>query len=215
MTKTTIKDELDTYLEQNPETRFLEPLAPDINGILRGKRVGVEDFYKAFKNGLNFCGAASLMDSHGDTLETIPYGERDGDPDVKAFAVPGTLAPVPWAEVPTAQFMLEMSRLDGTPYPWDPRHVLRNAMKPLYDMGLNPVLATELEFYLVEHDGKNFIPKVPRIPGSDLPQGGAQFAMVEDLYEFDGFINELLSFCTQQNIPAGTALSEYSPDSSK
>ena len=72
-------------------------------------------------------------------------------------------------------------------------------------------MATELEFYLVEHDGKNFKPKVPRIPGSDLPQGGAQFAMMEDLYEFDGFINDLLRICKEQQIPAGAALSEYSP----
>jgi glutamine synthetase len=84
-------------------------------------------------------------------------------------------------------------------------------MKPLSDMGLQPVLATELEFYLVEHDGKKFIPKVPRIPGSDLPQGGSQYAMMEDLYEFDDFISDLLDICGEQNIPASTALSEYSP----
>jgi glutamine synthetase len=211
MASNELKLELDQYLEEHPETLFLEPLMPDINGILRGKRVSVDDFDKAFMNGLNFCGAATTLDSHGNTLETIPYGERDGDPDVKAFAVPGTLAPVPWAGVPTGQFLLEMTNLDGSPYPWDPRNVLRRAMQPLLDLGLTPVLATELEFYLVEHDGENFIPKVPRIPGSNLPQGGAQFAMLEDLYEFDGFINELMQFCARQNIPASTALSEYSP----
>jgi glutamine synthetase len=211
MARNELKQELDNFLKKHPETQFLEPLAPDINGILRGKRIGVDDFYKAFKNGLNFCGAATLMDSHGNTLETIPYGANDGDPDVKAFAVPGTLAPVPWAEAPTGQFMLELTNLDGASYPWDPRTVLRRAMQPIYDLGLNPVMATELEFYLVEHDGTNFKPLVPRIPGSDLPQGGAQFAMIEDLYEFDGFINDLLRICKEQNIPSGAALSEYSP----
>jgi glutamine synthetase len=211
MSKQDLKQELDQFLEKYPETQFLEPLIPDINGILRGKRIGVEDFKKAFGNGLNFCGASTLMDSHGNTLESILYGANDGDPDVKAFAVPGTLAPVPWASVPTGQFMLEMTRLDGSPYPWDPRTVLRRAMQPLYDLGLKPVLATELEFYLVEHDGENFKPQVPRIPGSDLRQEGAQFAMMEDLYEFDDFINDLLRICKEQGIPSGAALSEYSP----
>jgi glutamine synthetase len=84
-------------------------------------------------------------------------------------------------------------------------------MQPLYDLGLNPVLATELEFYLVEHDGEKFIPMVPRIPGSDLPQHGSQYAMMEDLYEFDDFINDLVDICDEQNIPSGAALSEYSP----
>jgi glutamine synthetase len=203
--------ELDRYLEQYPETRFLEPLMPDINGILRGKRIGVGEFGKAFGNGLNFCGAATLMDTHGNTLESIPYGANDGDPDIKAMAVPGTLAPVPWALAPTGQFLLQGTKLDGSPYPWDPRTILRQAMQPLYDLGLNPVLATELEFYLVEHDGEKFMPLVPRIPGSDLPQGGSQYAMMEDLYEFDDFINDLIDICALQNIPSGTALSEYSP----
>ncbi|MFB3078149.1 MAG: glutamine synthetase family protein, partial [Lysobacterales bacterium] len=211
MASQTVQRELSRYLEQHPETRFLEPLMPDINGILRGKRLGVDDFDKAFGNGLNFCGAATLMDSKGNTFDSIPYGNNDGDPDVLALAVPGSLAPVPWLKTPTGQFLLEMVELDGSPYPWDPRNVLRQAMQPLYDLGLQPVLATELEFYLVVHDGEKFIPRVPRIPGSDLPQGGAQFAMMEDLYDVDEFINDLLNICGEQNIPASTALSEYAP----
>jgi glutamine synthetase len=211
MASENLRQELDRYLEQHPDTRFLEPLMPDINGILRGKRVGAEDFGKAFGKGLNFCGATTLMDTHGNTLDSIPYGANDGDPDIMAMAVPGTLAPVPWAQAPTGQFLLEGVNLDGSPYPWDPRTILRNAMQPLYDLGLNPVLATELEFYLVEHDGEKFMPLVPRIPGSDLPQGGGQYAMVEDLYEFDDFINDLIDICGEQNIPSGTALSECSP----
>lgn len=206
-----LKEELDEYLEQHPETQFLEPLAPDINGILRGKRIGVDDFKKAFTNGMNFCGAAALMDTHGNVIDSISYGAHDGDPDVKAFAVPGTLAPVPWARVPTGQFLMELRNTDGSIYPWDPRAVLRHAMQPLDGLGLRPVLATELEFYLVEYDGETFHPRMPRIPGSDIPQEGAQFAMMEDLYEYDEFINDLLDVCRQQNIPAGTALSEYSP----
>jgi glutamine synthetase len=118
---------------------------------------------------------------------------------------------VPWATLPTAQVLLEMSNLDGSPYENDPRNVLRKALKPLGDMGLKPVMALELEFYLVEHDGERFVPKMPRIPGSDLPQGGMQYAMMEDLYEFDDFLTDLDTFCRAQNIPAGAALSEFSP----
>ena len=209
MATETVKQELDRYLEQHPGTSFLEPLIPDINGILRGKRLGVDDFYKAFGHGLNFCGSATLMDSQGRTLDSIPCGSSDGDPDVMALAVPGSLAPVPWAKTPMGQFLMEMVELDGSPYPWDTRNILRHAMQPLQELGLNPVLATELEFYLVGHDGDKFIPRVPRIPGSDLPQGGPQFSMIDDLYDVDEFINDLLTICGEQNIPANTALSEY------
>ena len=84
-------------------------------------------------------------------------------------------------------------------------------MAPLSDMGLKPVLALELEFYLVEHDGQRFQPRLPRIPGSDLPQPGMQYEVMEDLYEVDDFLMELNTICQEQNIPVGAALSEFSP----
>ena len=186
-----LKKELDDYLERYPETRFMEPVIADMNGILRGKRVGVDDLAKAFKNGVNMCAATTILDSFGNTFDNVPYGYRDGDPDCKAFAVPGTVAPVPWASQPTAQVLLEMINLDGTPYRNDPRNVLRRAWQPLKDLGLHPVMATELEFYLVKHDGERFQPHMPRIPGSDLPQRGMQYMMMEDLYEYDDLLSDL------------------------
>lgn len=211
MTSVDLKQELDAYLSAHPETRFMEPLIADMNGILRGKRVGIDDLGKAFKGGVNMCAATTILDTLGNTFESISYGINDGDPDAHAVAVAGSLAPVPWATLPTAQVLLEMVNLDGTPYENDPRNVLRRAMQPLYDMGLKPVLATELEFYLVEHDGTQFRPRMPRIPGSDLPQPGMQYSVMEDLYEVDDFLTDLVAICEAQNIPAGAALAEFSP----
>jgi hypothetical protein len=51
------------------------------------------------------------------------------------------------------------------------------ALQPLTDLGLHPVMAAELEFYLIEHDGIEFSPRLPRIPGSDLAQGGKQSSL--------------------------------------
>jgi glutamine synthetase len=204
-------EELARYLEAHPETRYLETLVVDMNGILRGKRAEKDDFYKLFGNGMNLCAATAILDSRGHTFASIPMGGADGDPDVKGLAVPGSLAPVPWVNLPTAQVLLEMHNFDGSPYPYDPRHVLRRALQPLRDMDLRPVMATELEFYLVEHDGERFQPRMPRIPGSRQPQPGLQYAMMEDLYEVDDFLADLDAICIAQNIPAGAALSEFSP----
>ena len=125
-----LKKELDAYLAARPETRFMEPLIADLNGILRGKRIGVDDFGKAFKNGVNMCASTTLLTTLGNAFLTIPYGLNDGDPDAKAFAVAGSLAPVPWATLPTAQVLLELVSLDGSPNENDPRNVLRRAMQP-------------------------------------------------------------------------------------
>ena len=45
------KSEIDAFREEHPEIQMLELMMPDINGILRGKRAGVEDIGKAFKDG--------------------------------------------------------------------------------------------------------------------------------------------------------------------
>jgi len=203
--------ELDDYLAAHPETRYLETLTVDMNGILRGKRAERDDFHKLFRNGMNLCAATAILDSRGHTFESVRFGVRDGDPDVRGVAVPGSLAPVPWLSLPTAQVLVEMHNFDGSLYPRDPRNVLRRALQPLSDLGLTPVLATELEFYLVEHDGERFHPKMPHIPGSREPQPGLQYAMMEDLYEVDDFLADLDAICIAQNIPAGAALSEFSP----
>jgi len=194
MTSVDLQKQLDDFLSAWPETRFMEPLIADMNGILRGKRVGVDDLGKAFKNGVNMCAATTLLDTMGNTFSGIRQGSRDGDPDVKAMAVPGTLAPVPWATLPTAQVLLEMINPDGSPLANDPRNVLRRALQPLAELGLKPVIALELEFYLVEHDGVRFHPRMPRIPGSDLPQPGTQYSVMEDLYEIDDFMTDLDAF---------------------
>ncbi len=211
MSSDTLKQELDAFMEAYPDTRFMDIFSPDLNGIPRGKRIPVGDFNKVFGKGANFCAASGLSNSKGKGSYNVTYGVNDGDPDIKSVAVAGSLAPVPWATLPTAQCLLELKEFDGTPYFLDSRNVLKNALQPLTDMGLHPVMATELEFYLVVHNGDKFLPRLPKIPGSDLPQDGIQYACFEDLDDVEPFLVDLHKFCNAQNIPAGAALSEYSP----
>ena len=128
--------ELEAFLEQHPDTRFMELMVTDMNGVLRGKRAGQDEFSKPFKNGVNFCASTVVMNTIGETFTSVKYGGRDGDPDAKARVVPGSLAAVPWASRPTAQALLELVDLKGQPLFFDPRTVLRRAMQPLYDLGL-------------------------------------------------------------------------------
>ena len=204
-------DELQKYLELHPDTQLLELLQPDMLGILRGKRVVRDEFAKPFGAGLNFCGATVLLDARGATFDRITNGGRDGDPDAISTAVPGSLAPVPWGEVPTAQLLLSMATADGDPFFADPRQVLRHAARPLQKMGLTAVAATELEFYLLDSDGDRPAPKVGRIPGTRLAQSGPQYGAMADVEDVDPFLAELYAVCKAQNIPVGATLKEFSP----
>jgi glutamine synthetase len=202
--------EIQEFLKKYPDTQLLELLQPDMLGILRGKRVVPNEFAKPFGKGVNFCGATVLLDSKGQTFDGIVDGSRNGDPDAISIAVPGTLAPVPWAKVPTGQVLLNMT-MNGEPYFADPRNVLRNAAKPLQDLGLTAVAATELEFYLLEGDADAPTRKVGRIPGTRKAQDGPQYAIMEDVEDADDFLAELYATCAAQNIPVGATLKEFSP----
>ncbi len=211
MSSEILKKELETFMKAFPDTRFMDIFSPDINGIARGKRIQVDEFGKVFGKGANFVASSALLTTKGESCNNVVYGEHDGDPDIKGVAVRGSLAPVPWSSLPTAQCLIELINLDGTALFMDPRHVLTRALRPLYDMGLRPVMATELEFYLVQHDGTTFVPRMPCIPGSELPQDGCQYGTFEDLDDIEPFLVDLDNFCKLQNIPAGATLSEYSP----
>ena len=77
-------------------------------------------------------------------------------------------------------------------------------------MGLTPVMATELEFYLL--DAGKSAPTVagPRVPGVGRLQPGAQVYHPDDLWEIEHFLNDVYDFCDAQNIPADSAIAEYS-----
>lgn len=207
-----MQPEVAKLLEILPGMRWVEVLLPDMNGILRGKRIGRDDLDKLFGDGVPLPGATTMLDTKGLTFEALKFGGDDGDPDVLCHAVSGSLAPVPWLKAPTGQVLVAMSEVSGAPYFADPRRVLERAIEPLTDAGLRPVVATELEFYLLEEDPDDRPrPNTARIPGTRLPQDGPQFASLDDLNDMGAFFAEVDASCETQNLPASTAVSEFAP----
>jgi glutamine synthetase len=193
------------------EFESLELLIPDLSGILRGKRIRRGDFEKCAKDGLVFCAGATLLNSLGEVTTGVPYGADDGDPDLPAFMVPGSIVPVPWSNKPMAQAFFRIQAEDGGSFFGDPRTVLENALRPLARQGINPVVATELEFYLLDANAEEVRVGAPMIPGTSRVQPGPQVYLPEDLFEVEGFLDDVYDWCSQQKIPAEAAISEYSP----
>lgn len=188
----------------------LELLIPDLSGVLRGKRIRPDDFEKVGKDGFFFCGGTTLLTTLGEVVTGIPYGEGDGDPDLPMRLVPGSIAPVPWAKKPTGQALFRALTDDGDAFFADPRSVLEQALAPLQKMGLKPVMATELEFYLLDANAPDVRAAVPLVPGTNRVQPGAQVYNPDDLYEIEEFLDDVYSWCEQQAIPAESTISEYS-----
>ena len=203
------KAELSRLLKKYPDTAFMEVLVPDACGVLKGKRVRAKDFEKTCTEPFFFCGGTVLLDILGEVVEGLP-GWDDGDPDIPCQVVAGSLAPVPWSNRPMAQALFRMYENDGTPFFADPRTVLERAMAPLHRMGLKIVMATELEFYLLDAKADKPTAKAPIIAGLGRPQPGVQVYHPDDLNEVQPFLDDVYDFCDAQNIPADTVISEYS-----
>ena len=202
--------DLGRLLRQHPDTETLEMLVPDVGGILRSKRVRRQSFDKVSRDGFWFCGGTVLMSSLGEVLPGM-LGDGDGDPDVPCRLVPGSFAPVPWAARPTAQALFRLYEMDGTPFFADPRAVLERSLEPLRRKGLTVVMATELEFYLLDARTDVPTPRAARIPGIGKRQIGPQVYHPDDLWDIEPFLDDLYAYCAAQNIPVDAATSEYAP----
>jgi glutamine synthetase len=117
--------------------------------------------------------------------------------------------PMPWLEAPTALLPIWMFHEDGRPYEGDPRHALAHVIDRYRARGLTPVVATELEFYLIDDSGG--APRVPPSPRSGKRRTGAETLALRALDAFDRFFTDLYDACEAMDISADTAISEAGP----
>ena len=85
------------------------------------------------------------------------------DPDMVCVPDPATICLIPWAVDPTAQVIHDCVHFDGTPVQTSPRHVLRRVLELYKARGWRPVVAPELEFYLVDMNKDPDLPLRPPI----------------------------------------------------
>ncbi|HEX6259025.1 MAG TPA: hypothetical protein VFZ51_00125, partial [Woeseiaceae bacterium] len=203
--------ELRALLENFPDTDVMELVIADLSGVLRSKRIRGSEFEKTFSDGFCIPGGAVLLDTLGNVVPGIRFTADDGDPDVDARIVAGSLAPIPWAKRPSSQALFRLYARSGEPFFADPRHVLERAAAPLRAMKLDIVMAAELEFYLLDARTDRPTARVSRIPGIGRPQVGPQVYHPDDLWDIDNFLNDINDTCSAQNIPVGTTTSEFAP----
>ena len=121
-------NELNLFLSEYPDTTMLEVLSPDINGILRGKRIPTSEFESFFNEGVKSPGSVSLCNSRGEFSDDVDMGGFEGDPDYLMRPLANTIAPISWLKSDTAQVLSSFANLDGSPAMFDPRNVLIKAL---------------------------------------------------------------------------------------
>ncbi|MDU2733576.1 MAG: glutamine synthetase, partial [Mixta calida] len=211
MRTSAFQNEVKAYLERHPETQYVDILLNDLNGVFRGKRIPVSSLARLEK-GCYFPASVFAMDILGNTVEQAGLGQALGEPDNICTPVEGTLVPAASDPDHIAQLLLTMRNQDGTPFDVEPRNVLNNLWQRLRNRGLFPVVAVELEFYLVDkqRDPEGYI-QPPCTPGSDERSMQSQVYSVDNLDHFAEVLGDIDRLAKLQGIPTDGALAEASP----
>ncbi len=197
------------WLREHPEVKTIRVAAADLNGVARGKRVPARFADKLLSEGTKFPYSVLNMDIWGEDIEDSPLVFKAGDPDGLLMPTERGFMPMPWLDAPTGLLPLWMFHPDGRPYDGDPRQALARVVERYKAAGLTAVVATELEFFLIDDSGKHL--QVPQSPRSGKRRTGAETLSLRALDAFDKFFTDLYDSCEAMDIPADTAISEAAP----
>ncbi|HZF16187.1 MAG TPA: glutamine synthetase family protein [Steroidobacteraceae bacterium] len=183
----------------------VEATIPDMAGIARGKVMPAEKF--AEDEGMRLPEAIFLQTVTGD------YPDDDSaispsEIDIVLKADPNAISVVPWAAEPTAQVIHDCFYADGRPVTMAPRYVLRHVLELYAAQGWEPIVAPELEFFLIEPNTDSDYPLKPPIGRSGRPEIGRQSYSIAAVNEFDPVFDDMYAFCEAQELNIDTLIHE-------
>ena len=133
----------------------IEVAFADTQGHLRGKRIPATFFLeRTAEKGFAQADATFYWSWHCELPELPHYNPASDIVDMIVVPDLATLRPTPWRDR-TALCMGDcVSEHGHEPIYSDPRHQLRRQVERCQARGFEPVVATEIEFYLTDEDGK-------------------------------------------------------------
>lgn len=185
----------------------IECITPDQAGVARGKMMPSKKFTSNTSLALpSAVFMATISGGYPEDGNGFHYPEDDGD--LKLMPDLSTLSTVPWETDPTAQVICDLVHQDGRTVEFTPRNVLRRVIAAYRERGLRPVVAPEIEFYLVRKNPDPDYPLVPPVGRSGRPIGGGQGYSIAGVNEFDELIDDIYHFSEAQGLEIDTLIHE-------
>ena len=203
------KAELAAFLATYPAIQSVQIMITDPSGVLRGKNVLKSELEKIFDSGRQVAGSILGLDITGKDVDDTGLVWDTGDADMTARPIARTLNPAPWLAAPTGQLMLTMFDAQGQPAAADPRHALVRVIERFARTGLTPVVACELEFYLLQQDAVGRL--VPAGGGRASERQKIDAYSLQRLDDLAPMFNDVYAAAAAQGLPAETLMSEYAP----
>ncbi len=199
--------ELEHWLDERHVTE-IECLVPDLTGVARGKILPREKFTE--ERGMRLPEATVAMGVTGEFPEEGPYYDviSPTDLDMHLRPDPTTVRIVPWATDPTAQVIHDCYDKDARLVPFAPRSVLRRVCDMFDAKGWKPVVAPELEFYLVARNSDPDMPLKPPIGRSGRAETSRQAYSIDAVNEFDPLFEDVYDYCEKMGLNVDTLIHE-------
>ena len=199
------EDDLLAFLKHE-RIEEVECLVPDVAGIARGKILPRDKFIAGMRGrGLRVPETVFHMTVTGGYPEETSETSRDLflSPD------PETARIVPWYnEEPTLQIICDAQFMDGTPASLAPRAVLRDVLDRFAEAGLKPVVAPEVEFYLVDINDDPDYPLRTPIGRTERRDTARQALGVDAVNEYAGMLERLFDYCEASQLDVDTLTHE-------
>jgi glutamine synthetase len=176
----------------------VEAIVPDIAGVARGKFFPASKF---LKHKLRMPESIFVQGITGN------YGDVGGDRyeiDADLVLVPdfNTMRAVPWASEPTASVIVDCYRQGMEPLEHAPRQVLKRILSLYAAKGWKPIIAPEVEFYLVQQNKDPDYPLEAPIGRAGRKEGAGRSYSIDAVNEFDPIIEDIYDYCEAMEIDA-------------
>lgn len=199
------KDEVFRAWFEKHKIEDVEAFVPDMAGSARGKVLPADKFSPVQ---MKMPEAIFSQTISGDYIADPGNIE---DRDMVLVPDPTTLRPVPWSSDPAASVFMDCYHRDGSQVSQSPRSVLRNVLGKFESRGWVPVVAPEVEFYLISaHSDPNEEAEPPE-GRLGWTEGARQPYSIDTMNDFDPFINDVYAYCEAQGMPIDTLSQEMGP----
>ncbi|MEM1402501.1 MAG: glutamine synthetase family protein [Pseudomonadota bacterium] len=199
------KNLISDWLKQN-QISEVECLVPDLTGNARGKFIPAHQFIAQDETRLPESILVQTVtgeysDQHWDFVEPT---------DTDMFLKPDetTLRVVPWAREPTAQIVHDCYTQQGELHPLACRTVLRKVLDAYREEGLQPVIAPEVEFYLVARNEDADTDLEPPVGRSGRRETARLSYSIDAVAEFEDFVEDMYDYADAQNLDVDTLIHE-------
>jgi glutamine synthetase len=192
----------------DPLSTHVELLFSDMNGVPRGKVINRKSLKPGYNPHMSLAVLfQTITGEYPDILDRLNPKDEDMllEPDWSTYRA------TPWKEDDHSQVICRSLTKKGEPTSVDSRNILINILKEYSDIGWFPIVAPEVEFYLVKpvKDPRDAL--VPAT-GQDgrLESGGESFS-IDALDKFEDYFATLRQSCAKANIELEGLIHEMGP----